>query len=151
MCLFLISLIHAMVAPAFISDSTHLRYGSAPAYAGLPHTNEYLCDHVVITITLTAALLSPRPGWNRRWCYHRQVPKPLFESHCSVGNTITVQSDINPRATVASIKVLFRGVKVSIHTCFALSRSMLPAFCTIRSHISASHRVFCQLPSLTLL
>ena len=32
------------------------------AYAGLPHTNEHLCDHVVITILLTSALLSPRPG-----------------------------------------------------------------------------------------
>ena len=50
------------VAPAFIPGSTHLRYCSAPAYAGLPHTNEHLCDHVVITITLTSDLLSPRPG-----------------------------------------------------------------------------------------
>lgn len=36
---------------------------------------------------------------------------------------LTVQSDINPRATVASIKVLFRGIKASIYTCFTLSHA----------------------------
>ena len=72
---------------------------------------------------LTSALLSPRPGWNRKWCYHRSVPKPLCESHHGVVNTLTVQSDINPRATVASIKVLFRGIKASNHTRFALSHA----------------------------
>ena len=99
------------------------RYGNSLAYAGLPHTNEHLCDHVVITILLTSALSSPRPGWNRRWCYHRQAPKPLCESHRSVGNIITVPSGINPRATVASIKVLFRGVKASNWPRFALSHA----------------------------
>ena len=52
----------ATVSHVLIPDSTHLRYGNSLAYAGLPHTNEHLCDHVVITITLTADLLSPRPG-----------------------------------------------------------------------------------------
>ena len=52
----------ATVALSFISGSTHSRYGSSLAYAGLPHTNEHLCDHVFITILLTSALLSPRPG-----------------------------------------------------------------------------------------
>ena len=37
-------------------------YGSSLVYAGFSHTNEHLCDRVVITITLTSALLSPRPG-----------------------------------------------------------------------------------------
>ena len=41
------------------------------------------------------------------------TPKPLCKSHHSVGNIITVPSGINPRATVASIKVLFRSVKAS--------------------------------------
>lgn len=41
------------------------------------------------------------------------TPKPLCESHHSVVNTLTVQSGISSRATVASIKVLFRGVKAS--------------------------------------
>ena len=36
---------------------------------------------------------------------------------------LTVQSDINPRATVASIKVLFQGINVSIHTRFTLSHA----------------------------
>ena len=51
------------------------------------------------------------------------TPKPLCESHHSVGNIITVPSGINPRATVASIKVLFRGINASIHTRFALSHA----------------------------
>ena len=126
MCLFLIPPISATVAPAFIPGSTHLRYCSAPAYAGLPHTNEHLCDHVFIIILLTSALylqdrdeiaddviIAISPG----------TPKPLCESHHSVGNIITVPSGINPRATVASINVLFRGVKASIHTRSALSHA----------------------------
>ena len=51
------------------------------------------------------------------------TPKPLCEIHRSVGNIITVPSGINPRATVASIKVLFRGIKASIHTHSALSHA----------------------------
>ena len=79
--------IHATVALFFIPGSTHPCHGSFLAFAGLPHTNEHLCDHVVITITLTSDLLSPRPGWNRRWCYHRQAPKPLCESHRNLGTS----------------------------------------------------------------
>ena len=51
------------------------------------------------------------------------TPKPLCESHRSVGNIITVPSGINPRATVASTKVLFQGIKVSIQPYFALSHA----------------------------
>ena len=52
------------------------------------------------------------------------TPKPLCESHRSVVNTLTVQSDINPRATVASTKVLFGGRKSLELTSFCpLSRS----------------------------
>ena len=47
----------------------------------------------------------------------------LCENHHRFGNTITVQSDINPRATVASIKVLFRGIKALTRPRFALSRT----------------------------
>jgi len=39
-------------SPSFISGSTHPCYGSSLAYAGLPHTNEHLCDHVFIIICL---------------------------------------------------------------------------------------------------
>ena len=51
------------------------------------------------------------------------TPKPLCESHRSVGNIITVPSGINPRATVASIKLLFQGINASIHTRFALAHA----------------------------
>ena len=112
-----------MVAHVFIPDFTHPRHRNSLAYAGLPHTNEHLCDHVFIIILLTPDLLSSRPGWNRRGCYHHQAPKPLCKSHHSIVSTLTVQSDINPRATVASIKVLFRGVKASNWPRFALSHA----------------------------
>ena len=36
---------------------------------------------------------------------------------------LTVPSCINPRATVASIKVLFQGINASIHTRFALAHA----------------------------
>ena len=137
MCLFQIPLIHATVAPSFIPCSTHSCYGSSLAYAGLPHTNEHLCDHVFITILLTSALLSPRPGWNLRWCYHHQALKPLCESHHSVGNIITVPSGINPRATVASIKVLFRGIKALFHTRFSLAHAHTLGILLV-SHYNAS-------------
>lgn len=52
MCLFQIPLIHATVAPAFIPGFTHPCHGSSLVYAGLPHTNEHLCDHVFIIIRL---------------------------------------------------------------------------------------------------
>ena len=74
----------------------------------------------------SSALLSPKPGWNRRWCYHRQAPITLCESHHSVGNTISVQSGINPRAAVTSIKVLFRGINASIQPHFALFHARVP-------------------------
>ena len=113
----------ATVASAFIPGSTHPCHSSSLAYAGLPHTNEHLCDHVFIIILLTPDLLSSRPGWNRRWGYHCSAQITLCESHHSVGNIITVPSGINPRATVASIKVLFRGIKACIQPHFALSHA----------------------------
>ena len=51
------------------------------------------------------------------------TPKPLCESHHGVGNIITVPSGINPRATVASIKVLFLSINASIHTRFTLAHA----------------------------
>ena len=50
------------------------------------------------------------------------TPKPLCESLPNVG---AVQSGINPRATVAFIKVLFRGVKASIRLSFALAHAWI--------------------------
>ena len=113
----------ATVTPAFSPGSTHPCYGSAPAYAGLHHRNEHLCDHVFIIILLTSALYLQDRDEIADDVIHHQAPKPLCESHHSVGNIITVPSGINPRATVASIQVLFRIIKASIHTRSALSHA----------------------------
>lgn len=112
-------LIHATVAHVFILGSTHPRHRNSLVYAGLLYMNEYLCDHEI----LTAALLSPRPGWNHRWCYHRQALKPLCDNRHSAGNVITVPSGINPRATVASIKGHFRGIKALTRPHFAFAHA----------------------------
>ena len=56
---------------------------------------------------------------------HWAAPKPLCDNRHSAGNVITVPSGINPRATVASIKVLFRGIKASIHSCFAFAHAWI--------------------------
>ena len=127
----------ATVALSFIPGSTHSRYGSSLAFAGLPHTNAHLSDQVFIIILLTSALLSPRPGWNRRWCYHRSAPKPLCDNRHSVVNTLMVPSGINPRATVASIKVLFRGIKALFHTRFSLAHAHTLGILLV-SHYNAS-------------
>ena len=47
-----VSLDSTIARYALISDSTHPCHGSAPAFAGLPHPNEHLCDHVFIIICL---------------------------------------------------------------------------------------------------
>ena len=48
---------------------------------------------------------------------------PAAQNWDNVGNTIMVQSGITPRATVASIKEFFRGIKASIHTRFAFAHA----------------------------
>ena len=105
MCLFQIPLIHATVAPLLMPD--------CPTRMSISAT---MC-------LSSSALLSPRPGWNLRWCYHRSVPKPLCESHHSVGSIIKVPSGINPRATVASIKGHFRGIKALTRPHFAFAHA----------------------------
>lgn len=50
--LVLMTLSHVTVAAVFSPDSTNTRYGSSPAYAGLPHTNEYLREHEMLTFDL---------------------------------------------------------------------------------------------------
>ena len=49
---------------------------------------------------------------------NRYVKVTVISAH-----SLTVQSGINPRATVASIKVLFRGTNASIHSRFAFSHA----------------------------
>ena len=105
--------IHATVASLLMPD--------------YPHTNEHLCDHVFITILLTSALLSPRPGWNLRWCYHRQVPKPLCENHRNLGTS----SHGAIRHKLTSYRRIHKsaiwGVKTSKWPRFALSRTHAPS------------------------
>ena len=112
MCLFQVPLIHATVAPLLlpnyptrmsISATMCLSPSCSPPSCYLQDRDE-IADDVIIAIS---------PG----------TPKPLCESHHSVGNIITVPSGINPRATVASIKVLFRGINASIHTRFVLAHA----------------------------
>lgn len=87
--------------PTRMSISVSMRCSHPPCYL---QDRDELADDVIIAIS---------PG----------TPKPLCESHRSVGNIITMPSGINPRATVASIQVLFRGIKASIHTRSALSHT----------------------------
>ena len=117
------TLSHATVTLSFIPGSTRPCHGSSLAYAGLPHTDEHLCDHVVITITLTSTLLSPRPGWNRRWCYHRQVPITLCDNH-SIISTSSHSAIWHKPTNYGRIHTsAFSGIKASIHTRFALSHA----------------------------
>ena len=55
-------------------------------------------------------------------------------------HTLTVQSGINPRATVASIKVLLQVIKASIHSRFALSHAHAPGIL----HYQEPHFSFIQ-------
>ena len=87
--------------PTRMSISVSMRCSHPPCYL---QDRDEIADDVIIAIS---------PG----------TPKPLCESHRSVGNIITMPSSINPRATVASIKVLFRGINASIHTRSALSHA----------------------------
>ena len=140
MCLFQVPLIHATVAPLLlpnyptrmsISATMCLSPSCSPPSCYLQDRDE-IADDVIIAIS---------PG----------TPKPLCESHHSVGNIITVPSGINPRATVASIKVLFSGRESFELTSFCpLSRSDSRHF-TAKCSISASYRVICRLSGLTLL
>ena len=112
MCLFQIPLIHATVTPLLMPDYPTRMSISATMWLSpsLSQPTCYLQDRDEIADDVIIAI---SPG----------TPKPLCESHRSIVSTLTVQSDINPRATVASIKVLFRGINASIHTRFALSHA----------------------------
>lgn len=100
MCLFQTSLIHATVAPLLMPDCpTRMSISATMCLSSsCSHPTCYLQDRDEVSDDVI----------------HHQAPKPLCESHHSVGNIITVPSGINPRATVASIKVFFRVIKASI-------------------------------------
>ena len=86
--------------PTRMSISMNMRFSHPPCYL---QDRDEIADDVIIS--------QPR---------NRYVKVTVISVH-----PLTVQSDINPRATVASIKVLFRGIKASIHTRFALSHAWI--------------------------
>lgn len=108
MCLFQTPLIHATVAPLLLPDyptrmSISATMWLSPSCSHLPchlQDRDEIADEVIIA-----------PSRNR------------YVKGTAVGDTITVPSGINPRATVASIKGHFRGIKASIQPHFALSHT----------------------------
>lgn len=114
MPLFPIPLIHATVAPLLMPDyPTRMSISAAMCLSSsCSHPTCYLQNRDEIADDIIIAI---SPG----------TPKPLCESPHSVGNIITVPSGINPRATVASIKVFFQGINASIHTRFAFAHAWL--------------------------
>ena len=109
MCLFQTPLIHATVAPLLMPDYlTRMSISAAMCLSSScshppchPQDRDEIADDVIIAQTR-----------------NRCVKVTTVSVH-----PLTLPSGINPRATVASIKVLFRGINVSIHTRFALSRT----------------------------
>lgn len=84
--------------PARMSISVSMRFSHPTCYL---QDRDEIADDVIIA--------KPR---------NRYVKVTVISVH-----PLTVQSGINPRATVASIKVLFRGIKASIHTRSALAHA----------------------------
>lgn len=146
------TLSHATVTLSFIPGSTRPCHGSSLAYAGLPHTDEHLCDHVVITITLTSTLLSPRPGWNRRWCYHRQVPITLCDNH-SIISTSSHSAIWHKPTNYGRIHTsAFSGHKsLNSHSFCPLSRPCFRHFALLDAVFQPHVGKICLLSSLTLL
>ena len=109
MCLFQIPLIHATVVPLLMPDYPTRMSISAAMWLSpsLSHPPCYLQDRDEIADDVIIAQTR-----------NRCVKVSVISVH-----PFTVQSDINPRATVASINVLFRGVKASKWPRFALSRT----------------------------
>ena len=109
MCLFQVPLIHATVAPLLMPDyPTRMSISATMCLSSsCSHPTCYLQDRDEIADDVIIA-----PSRNR------YVKVTVISVH-----PFTVQSDINPRATVASTKGLFRSIKASIHTRFALSHA----------------------------
>lgn len=108
--LVLMTLSHVTVAPSFMPDyPTRMSIFTAMWLSpSLSHPTCYLQDRDEIADDVI--ITKPR---------NRYVKVTVISLH-----PLTVQSDINPRATVASIKVLFRGIKASIQPHFALSDTL---------------------------
>lgn len=103
MCLFRVPLIHAIVASLFMPDyPRRMSIRSSVPTCYLQDRDE-IADDVIIVKSR-----------------NRYVKVTAISVH-----PLTVQSGINPRAAVASINVLFRGVKASIRLSFALSHAWI--------------------------
>lgn len=126
----------AMVAPIFSPDSTNTRHGSPRLYSRFHAFMLWQVPHLCqLTPTRTSNSMSMR--FSHPTCYLQDrdeiaddviITKP--RNRCVKVTTVsvhplTVPSGINSRATVASIKGLFRGVKASIHTRFALAHALV--------------------------
>ena len=107
MCSFQIPLIHATVAPLLMPD--YPRRMSISATMRFSHPTCYLQDRDEIADDVIIAQFRNR--------YVKITTVSVYP--------LTVPSGIQPRATVASIKVHFRGINVSIHTRFALSHAWI--------------------------
>lgn len=135
--LFQVPLIHATVAPLLMPDyptrmSISVSMCLSSSCSHPPFYLQYrdeIADDVIIVKSR-----------------NRYVKVTAISAH-----PLTVQSDINPRATVAFIKVLFWGQKPRNDLVLPSLTPILSAFRTIRSRISASYRAFCRSPNLTLL
>lgn len=124
--LVLIVLSPATVAHVFIPGSTHPHHRSFLVYAGLPQTNE----HKIISTNL----LSPRPGWNRRWCYHGPAPITLCKSHRNLGTSPHSAIRHKPTSYGRIHKSAFSGRKSLNSTSFCpLSRSISRHFALLEA------------------
>ena len=123
----------AMVAPIFSPDSTNTRHGSPCLYSRFHAFMLWQVPHLCqLTPTRTSNSMSMR--FSHPTCYLQDrdeiadeviiaPSRNRYVKGTAVGDTITVPSGINPRATVASIKGHFRGIKASIQPHFALSHT----------------------------
>ena len=127
----------ATVAPIFSPDSTNTRHGSPCLYSRfhafmlwqVPHLCQLTPTRMSNSATMCLSSSCSHPP-----CYLQERDEIVDDviiaqtrNRCVKVSVIsvhpfTVQSDIN-RATVASINVLFRGVKASKWPRFALSRT----------------------------
>ena len=109
MCLFQVPLIHATVTPLLMPDyPTRMSISSAMCVSSsCSQPPCYLQDRDEIVDDVIIA----KP-WK---CYVKVTAISVYP--------LTVPSGINPRATVASIKVLFLSINASIHTRFTLAHA----------------------------
>ena len=137
MCLFQIPLIHATVAPLLMPDyPTGMSISATMCLSpSCSHPPCYLQDRDEIADDVIIAQ-------SRNRC----VKVTSISVH-----PLTVPSGINPRATVASIQVLFLGIKASFHTRFALSRPWSRHFALLDAVFQPHVGQIRPLSSLTLL